>query len=321
MAKDREDHEERDESRGERNRQADPDDDRPRQHRARIGQNRAHADAHRGYEIHLAIDDEGRRGRGNRKDEERDDRAQRVADQQERQTVSGSEDIGEQLRERGNVGAIEREEDKDRDVEPDDQGEEADKREPPKLHPRSAPDRAENRRPGQGLAVFETARNLISPRRAKRREQRKTHDERIGEIGIIQRENRPDDHEAADCVERAEEHAVLRRASEVVHPLGDAVDDIRDFDMANIQSRRPAGVGGVLIGGARPRADHNGHRIAPLVAASLRAARDRTTFRAGDQQCRPRRFAAVEPAPRGRLVVGASPIRSESHCRSARAVS
>src|SRR5271154_5744960 len=77
-------------------------------------------------------------------------------------------------------------------------------------------------------------------------------------------------------------------ASEVLHPPGDAVDDIRDFDVADFELRRPAGVDGLLIRGARPCANHNGHHIAPLVAASCQAATEWTTFRAGDQQNRSR---------------------------------
>ena len=319
MAKNREDHEERDEKGGERNRKVGADDDRPSQHRARIGQNRAHAGGHRGHEIHLAIDDERWGDGGDRKDEESNDRAQPVADQKERHSVRGGEDFGEQLRHGRNVGAVEHQENEDREVEPDDQGEETDKRQPPKLLPLSAPDRPENRRPGQRFAAFQTARNLVCARRAEWRKQRKTHDKRIGEIGIVQRERRPDNQEAADRIDGAEEHAVSGRPSKVLQPLGDALDDIGNLDLADLEWRRPADVGGLLIRGRRPRANHNGHQIAPLVAASSRAHGEWTTFRAGDQQCGTRHFAASHEATH-RNAAGASRNCAENHCRVARAV-
>jgi hypothetical protein len=44
------------------------------------------------------------------------------------------------------------------------------------------------------------------------------------------------------------------------------------------------------------------------------------TFRAGDQQRRSRHFAADVAGRQSRVAVGASPIRGENDCRSARAV-
>jgi hypothetical protein len=83
MAKDWEDRQEGDEKGRERNRKVGADYDRPGPASVADWHHRAHAGSHRGDESDIAIDDERGRKGGDRKDDERDDRAQTIADQKE----------------------------------------------------------------------------------------------------------------------------------------------------------------------------------------------------------------------------------------------
>ena len=66
--------------------------------------------------------------------------AEPVADEEEGQPVSGGEDAGEELGERRNVDAVKHQEQEDREIEPDDEGEEADEREPAEVLAGAVPD-------------------------------------------------------------------------------------------------------------------------------------------------------------------------------------
>ena len=124
MAEDREDHQEGDEKCRERDRKVGADHDRPGQHRPRIGHDRPHAGGHRRDEIDVAVDDQRRRNRGDRKDDERDDRPERIADQKETSSRNAVVKIlANKCWQGRNVRAVEHQEHEDGQIEPDDEGE------------------------------------------------------------------------------------------------------------------------------------------------------------------------------------------------------
>ena len=154
-----------------------------------------------------------------------------------------------------------------------------DQGEPAELLPGPAPDRAHHAPARTGLAALQPAGNFVSPRGAKRGEKGKTHDERIGEIGIIHGESEPDDHQAADRIDGAEKHAILRRAPEILHALCDAVHDVGDLDLADFDRLPPSGfAAGSLACGGPGCQSRRPFASLPLVAASCGATPDRITF-------------------------------------------
>ena len=230
-----------------------------------LARHRPNAGRHRGDEVDVAVDDERRRHGGEGKDDERDDRPDPVADEEEGQAVCGGEDVGEELRERRDVDAVEHQEQEDREIQPDDEGEEADEGEPAEVLAGAVPDRARAPgRPRQRLAGLEPARDLVGSRRAEGREQGEAHHERIGEIVIAGREGDPEDQPAADRVDGAEEHAVFRRAAEIPDALCDALHQIGDVDLADLQWRRLPVVRGGAAGRRRPGVNHNRHWFTPM---------------------------------------------------------
>ena len=120
-------------------------------------------------------------------------------------------------------------------------------------------------------------------------------------------------NKAADRVDRAEKHAIFRRAAEITHALGDALHHVGDLDLADFELR-------ALSDPPLPRCRGPASTMMAIQSLPrpflLPGLRDTTTF-CGAINDLEGRVAATNRLAR---VASASPPCDENDCRFARAV-